>query len=64
VDTATGGTAPFVGRFFVASAPGQIVVDTPEQTEVAIAVQRGLNPMRISRVYATGSDGMTVDVWV
>lgn len=49
-------------RGFLASAKGKLVVDTPTQENVEIQVVEGLNAQRLDRIYATGSDALTIDI--
>jgi hypothetical protein len=52
-------------RCFVASAAGTLKVWTPDQTDaggVAIQVLAGLNPQRLDRIFATGSDALVIDI--
>ena len=49
-------------RGFYASAKGKLMVDTPYQENVEIQVVEGLNPTRLDRIYATGSDELTIDI--
>lgn len=52
-------------RCFIASAAGKLMVWTPEQqTEggVEIQVLAGLNPQRLDRIFATGSDALVIDI--
>jgi hypothetical protein len=61
----------FTSRFILASADGEIVVDVADvdpmgegiTPEKPILVQRGINPVRITRIYADASDPLIIDCW-
>ena len=52
----------FCCSYFKASAAGTLTVDTPESTNEPLVVVAGYNVERIKRIYATGSDSITVTI--
>jgi len=55
----------FVSRGLVLSAAGTVTVDMLGAGEnIAIPLQAGWNPIRVKRIYSTGTDSITiVSVW-
>lgn len=58
--SATDHTFATVPRALNCSAEGTLTVDIGSATSIAIHVVAGLNPYRVSKIYNTGSDAITV----